>query len=59
MKLKKDEKYVHRNYTFFIFGFKIESIVFPIRTKANPVNAINAPGGINHHHKPLEAAAAV
>jgi hypothetical protein len=47
------------NYILFILGFKTESIVFPIRTKASPVKAINMPGGINHHHKPLDAAAAV
>lgn len=49
----------YKNYIFLILGFNIESMVFPIRTNASPVKAINIPGGINHHQRPLEAAAAV
>jgi hypothetical protein len=47
------------NQLLRILGLNIESNVFPIRTNASPVKAINKPGGISHHHRPLEAAAAV
>jgi hypothetical protein len=57
--IKRGEEYVNCSYILFILGFRIESIVFPIRTNASPVKAINIPGGINHHHSPLDAAAAI